>query len=391
MQTGSDPAVTHSEDPDVELPLHPTTPLPVELDSELLDTPAVLIDLDVVEQNISSMADLARRRGLALRPHVKTHKSTRFADAQLAAGAVGVCVATVGEAEVMWRHGVEDILLAYPVIGKRKLQRLRPLLDAEVLTLVADSVEVAEGYSRLAQSMSRQLPVLLEIDSGMNRAGASPSAAGTVGSTVAAMPGLELRGILTHAGHAHDAPTQLDIERVARDEVRAMQQARESLEAVGVEVSIVSAGSSITTRYLSGADGITEARPGTYLFNDLRTLGRFACTADQIAATMLATVVSRSAGRATINAGSKSLTSSKSDSYGYGHLLNRPRSEFSRLSEEHGVITLAAEDDDLRIGDRVRVLPIHICVWMDLQPWVYGVRGGQIVERIRVGAMRHSL
>jgi D-serine deaminase-like pyridoxal phosphate-dependent protein len=178
---------------------------------------------------------------------------------------------------------------------------------------------------------------------------------------------------------------------VARDEVRAMQQARESLEAQGMEVEVVSAGSTITTPYLSADDGITEVRPGTYVFNDLRTLSRYACTPDQIAVTMLATVVSRGPGRATLNTGSKSITTSRTEQHGHGHVVNRPRSGFSLLSEEHGVLDLAPEDEDLRVGDRVRILPIHICVWMDLHAEVYGVRAGRIERRIRVDAMRRSL
>ncbi|MDQ1587119.1 MAG: hypothetical protein QOJ77_284 [Microbacteriaceae bacterium] len=365
--------------------------LPIDLNDESLDTPAILVDLDILDSNIQGMAGVARRAGVALRPHAKSHKSFYVADKQLAAGAVGLCVATVGEAEAMWQHGVGDILLAYSIVGERKLERLRPLVDAEVVTLVTDSIEVAEGYSRLARLMNRRIPVLLEIDTGMHRVGVPPEDAGAVSATIAALPGLDVRGILTHAGHAHDATDQLGIALVARQEAREMQAARESLEAQGIEVSVVSAGSTITTPYLSAADGITEVRPGTYVYNDLRTLSCFACTPDQIAATMLATVVSRGPGRATINAGSKSITTSRMTDHGFGHVLGSPGTSFSRLSEEHGVLSLAPEDEKLRVGDRVRVLPIHICVWMDLQREVYGIREGRVVERIRVDAMRRSL
>lgn len=385
MTTMHRPVVSES------VPLEEGVVLPVDVDSDALDTPAVLVDLDVLEANVSAMAELARRHGVALRPHAKSHKSTRVADLQLAHGANGLCLATVGEVEVMWAHGIDDLLLAYPILGARKLHRLAPVVDADALTAVADSVEIAQGYSELARSVGRELPVLLEIDSGMERAGVRPEDAGGLATQVSRLPGLRVRGILTHAGHTHQAVDQLGIERVARDEVRAMQQARESIEAHGIEVEVVSAGSTITTPYLSADDGITEVRPGTYVYNDLRTLSRWACTVDQIAVSMLATVVSRAPGRATLNAGSKSITPSRAEPYGYGHLRNRPDSTFGLLSEEHGVLDLAPEDEDLRIGDRVRVLPIHVCVWMDLQREVYGVRGGQVVERIRIDAMRHSL
>lgn len=373
------------------LPLDGDVLLPIDLDDDALDTPAVLVDLDVLDRNITNMANLASRRGLRLRPHAKSHKSGRIANQQLAAGAVGLCVATVGEADTFWRLGVTDLLLAYPIVGARKLERLRPLADAGVITLVTDSLEVAEAYSRLAHSVGRRLPVLLEIDSGMHRVGAAPEDVASLGHAVASIHNLDLMGILTHAGHAHDAADQRGIEQVARHEVRVMQMARQSLEAAGIEVSVVSAGSTITTSYMSSDDGITEVRPGTYVLNDLRTLGRYACTPDQLAASMLATVVSRGPGRATVNAGSKSITTSKTSQHGYGHLANRANSPFGRLSEEHGVLALAPEDESLRVGDRVRILPVHICVWMDLQSEVYGTRGGRIVERITIDAMRSSL
>jgi D-serine deaminase-like pyridoxal phosphate-dependent protein len=371
--------------------LDPSAELPLTIDSELLDTPSILVDLDLVERNIAAMASLVVRRGMTLRPHAKSHKSTFIADLQLDAGATGLCLATAGEAEVMWRHGVRDLLLAYPVLGRAKLDRLAPIVDAGALTMVADSVEVARGYSDLARRTGREIGVLIEIDSGMNRAGVPPERAGALAVEVDRLPGLRVRGILTHAGHSHAAVDQRGIEKVARDEVRAMQQARETIETAGVDVEVVSAGSTITTPYLSSDDGVTEVRPGTYVYNDLRTLSRYACTPDQLAVTMLATVVSRGPARATLNAGSKSITTANTVQYGHGHLVNRPRSGFSLLSEEHGVLELASEDEDLRIGDRVQILPIHVCVWMDLQPEVYGTRGGQIVQRIPVDAMRRSL
>ena len=269
---------THDASYEGRVALRPEAEFPLGLNSELLDTPAVLIDLDVLRNNIARMADLAARRGVALRPHAKTHKSVFIADLQLSAGASGLCLATVGEAEVMWQHGIQNLLLAYPILGEAKLRRLRPLVDADALTMVTDSFEVAEGYSRLATAVGRQLNVLVEVDSGMHRVGISPEHAGVLAGRVGSLPGLEVRGILTHAGQSHRAVDQRGIEEVARDEVRAMQRARESLERQGLQVDVVSAGSTITTPYLSAADGITEVRPGTYVFNDLRTLSRYSCS-----------------------------------------------------------------------------------------------------------------
>ncbi len=371
------------DDPDVPA-------LPADLGDPRLDTPCLVIDLDIVDANIARMAALARRSRVALRPHAKTHKSLRVARLQLGAGAVGICVATVGEAEVMRAGGVEDILVAYNIVGDAKLGRLQPLCADGGVTLTADSLEVADGYSRLARSAGRTLPVLLEIDSGMRRTGVQPDAAGTVGAAIAALPGLDLAGLLTHAGHAHDVTAQPDIEAVARQEAAALDRARDRLLARGLDVRVVSAGSTITAPYLSADDGITEIRPGTYVFNDLRTLEMYACTPDQIAATILATVVSTGQDRVVLDAGNKTLTMTSTPQHGFGMIRNRPRTGFTRLSEEHGVARPGEGEAELRVGDRVQVLPIHICVCVDLQLEAYGMSQGKIAELIRIDAARRS-
>jgi D-serine deaminase-like pyridoxal phosphate-dependent protein len=370
--------------------LDPVAALPVPVGDQRLDTPAMLVDLDVADANIAKMAQFARRAGLALRPHVKTHKSVAMGRRQLAAGAAGLCAATVTEAAVLAGAGITDLTLAYPVVGERKLERLADVCSSADVTLVADSAEVADGYDRIGRRIGRTISILIEVDTGMRRVGAAPAAVPDLAGQIGRCRGLEFAGILTHAGHAHDAAGQLGLEQVARHEAAVMGQVRADLERAGHEVSVVSAGSSLTARYLSAADGITEIRPGTYIYNDLRTLACWSCTYDEIAATMLATVVSADGARLTVDAGSKTLTASADPAYGTGHLRGWPDSTFTRLSEEHGVLNVPGEPG-FRVGDRVQILPIHICVWSDLQPEVYGVRGGEVVERIRVDALRHSL
>ena len=364
--------------------------LPASLTDPLLDTPCLLIDLDILAANVARMAALARRSRVALRPHAKTHKSARIARMQLEAGATGICVATVGEAEVMRAGGIADILIAYNIVGDAKLARLLPLCADGGITLTADSLEVAEGYSRMAAAAGRTLPVLLEIDSGMHRTGVEPQMAGQLGAKIAGLSGIEVSGILTHAGHAHDVMAQPEIEAVARHEAAAMRQARDELDRQGIPVQVVSAGSTITAPYLSSDDGITEIRPGTYVFNDLRTLEMYACTPDQIAATILATVVSVGPDRVVLDSGNKTLTMTATEQHGFGMIKNHPLSTFVRLSEEHGVARIGADDAQLRVGDRVQVLPIHICVCVDLQQQAYGVTQGQITELIRIDAARQS-
>lgn len=367
-----------------------TSALPGSLGDPQLDTPCLVVDLDIAAANLARMAALANRAGVRLRPHAKTHKSLQIARMQLGAGATGICVAKIGEAEVMRQGGIEDILIAYPLVGEAKLARLLPLAADGGITLTADSVQVAEGYSSLASRAHRTLPVLLEIDSGMHRTGVDPAAAGETGAKIASLPGLELAGILTHAGHAHDVTAQPDIAATARQEARVMQQAAEHLQAHKIPVRVISAGSTITAPYLSADDGITEIRPGTYVFNDLRTLELYACTPDQIAATILATAVSVAPGRVVLDAGSKTLTMTATQQHGFGKLQGRPLSSFSRLSEEHGVLSIDPAETGLRVGDRVQVLPIHICVCVDLQPYAYGVSCGRITQLIRIDAARKS-
>lgn len=264
------------------------------------------------------------------------------------------------------------------------------MVAAGVLTMVTDSYEIAEGYSRLAVDAGHDIPVLLEIDTGMHRVGIPPEHAGTLGSSIAALPGLQVVGLLTHAGHAHDVHTQPEIAAVARNEARLLADARYHAEQAGLEITVVSAGSTLTAPYLTAADGITEIRPGTYILNDLRTVTCYACTPDQLAASMLTTVVSVGPGRAVFDAGNKTLTPTRIEQHGFGYPREIPDARVSRLSEEHGVLQLP-DDEHLCVGDRVRMLPIHICVWMDLQHEVYGVAGSQIVSRISVDAMRRSI
>jgi D-serine deaminase-like pyridoxal phosphate-dependent protein len=387
------------------LPLDPAADLPVPLGSPALDTPAMLIDLDIVDANLAKMAAFARRAGLRLRPHAKTHKSLAMARRQLAAGAAGLCVATVSEAAALAAavqagespagegragEGQPDLTLAYPIVGERKLSRLAEVCRDVRVTLVADSTGVIDGYQDLARRLGQTVPVLVEVDTGMNRAGAPARVVPGLARHIAASAGLRFAGILTHAGHAHNATSQRGIEQVARQEAAIMGDVRAELERAGHEVPVVSAGSSLTARYLSAADGITEIRPGTYIYNDLRTLACWSCTAEEMAASMLATVVSVGQSRATVDAGSKTLTTTTDPAAGAGHLAGRPDAVLARTSEEHGVLEVGGPPA-FGPGDRVRILPVHVCVWTDLQPEVYGIRGGQVVERIRVDAFRHSL
>jgi D-serine deaminase-like pyridoxal phosphate-dependent protein len=376
---------------DLPLPLSPGTDLPIAFGSAVLDTPAILVDLDIVEANIDRMARFAARNGFALRPHIKTHKSAALARRQVGAGAVGICTATVSEAKAMIEGGVRDVLIAYPLVGKRKFERLSSVMELADVTLAADSEAVIQSYIEFAEHVGRVIPVLVEVDTGMHRVGVAPERAVVLANMIAKSHVLEFRGIMTHAGQVHDVTAALDIAAVARQEATTMGAVRQDIERTGLDVQVISAGSTITAAYFRPEDGITEIRPGTYIYNDLRTLGLFACAPDALAVTALATIVSVDNSRMTIDAGSKTLTVTRDSAFGYGLLVEDNAVKFTRLSEEHGVLSLSTATERFRVGQRIRVVPVHVCVWMDLQAEVYGIRGSQIVERIEVDAMRHSL
>ena len=374
---------------EVPTPLRADAALPARwMDDGAISTPALLVDLDVVTANIQRMADFARRAGLDLRPHVKTHKSLFMARLQLEAGAKGICVAKVGEAEVFAAGGIDDITIAYPVVGRLKLERLATVARQAELTLVADSEAIVEGYEEVAASSGLRLGVLVEVDTGMHRVGARPELVFELVRRVAKSSSLRFQGLLTHAGQAHGAADPLGVALVAREEARILGGLREAIEDTHIDVPVVSAGSTLTSPYLSAADGITEIRPGTYIYNDLRTVASWSCSYDQLAVSALATVVSVDGDRVTLDAGNKTLTMTNDPVYRFGHVLGRPEITLERLSEEHGVATMS--QGSVAVGERLRVLPIHVCVWMDLQPEVYGIRGDAVVERIAVSAFRRS-
>jgi D-serine deaminase-like pyridoxal phosphate-dependent protein len=257
--------------------------------------------------------------------------------------------------------------------------------------LAADSEAVIESYIEFAEHVGQVIPVLVEVDTGMHRVGVAPKRAVVLANMIAKSHGLEFRGIMTHAGQVHDVTAAADIAAVARQEAATMGAVRQDVERTGLDVQVISAGSTITAAYFRPEDGITEIRPGTYIYNDLRTLELFACARNAMAVTALATIVSVDNSRLTIDAGSKTLTVTRDSAFGYGLLVEDNAAKVTRLSEEHGVLSLPTAAEHFRVGQRVRLVPVHVCVWMDLQAEVYGTRGSQIVERIEVDAMRHSL
>ena len=348
------------------------------LDLDAIDeTPDVVIDLDRVRANIERAAQLAASAGVALRPHAKTHKMVEVALLQLDAGATGLQVAKLGEAEVFADAGVEDLFIGYPLVGAHKLERLRSV-DAQ-LSVAVDSLEAGRALSEVG----RPLRVLIEIDTGLRRTGVLPGEqAVALARELLALPNLELVGVFTHEGHVYGAG---DKERAAREACAAMVETAEAIRVLGVELPVVSVGSTVSFRFTAGQPGITEIRPGTYVFNDSTQVALGSATWDDVAAYVVATVVSRPAeDRAVIDAGSKVLSYDPlAGSDTHGAVLGHDGLLVSRLSEEHGVIDGA---NDLRVGDRVAVVPNHICPVINLTDSVCVVEHSAPAGRWQVAA-----
>jgi D-serine deaminase-like pyridoxal phosphate-dependent protein len=235
---------------------------------EALATPAVLVDLDVLEANIARMAARAREAGVRLRPHAKTHKCPEIGRLQRAAGAWGLSVAKVGEAEVFADAGFDDLFVAFPVVGEDKGRRLLALADRARLAVGVDSLEGARTLAGPFREAGRALDVLLKVDVGYGRVGVLPDRAVEVARTIAELPGLRLRGVFTHAGHGYLALTKAAVEEVAREVRERLAAAAADLQAAGLPLAEVSVGSTPTASRAMRVPGVTECRPGNYVFHD---------------------------------------------------------------------------------------------------------------------------
>jgi D-serine deaminase-like pyridoxal phosphate-dependent protein len=347
--------------------------------AEALETPIPLVDLDRLERNLDRVAGYASRHGLALRPHIKTHKSPRVAVEQLRRGAVGLTCATLLEAEVM-SEVCDDILLAYPPVGGSKLQRLLAIPDDIELTVALDSIEVAEALAHAAGQRGRTVGVYIELDVGMRRVGLPAiEDAVALARHVSQRQPLAYRGITFYPGHIR-APVGQQDEEIARLN-NGVRGAIEALDRAGLRPDVVSGGSTPTITRAHEIEGLTEIRPGTYAYNDRITQQAGACGWDDCALTVLATVVSTAVpGQAVIDAGAKALGREPGAAAedGFAALLDRPEVTVQRLSEEHGILDLRNSDWRPTVGEQIRLVPNHVCVVVHLHEVIYGMRGDRI-------------
>ncbi len=350
-----------------------------------LDTPTLLVDLDIMERNLRRVADYCSAHALRLRPHTKTHKSPLLAKRQLALGAAGLTVAKVGEAEVMLSASPDDLLVAFPVIGEPKLRRLSEVARLTKVAVALDSPEAARALSVAAGAAGVRFGVLVEIDAGLGRVGVAPDDAVGLVRAVASLPHLDWRGIAFYPGHIKDGN---DGEKI-RELNHALARLRDSLACAGFVAEIVSGGSTPLLFRSHEIEGVNEIRPGTYIFNDINTVNSGACTFDQCAASILVTVVSHTGNdRMIVDGGSKTFSSDRltSGDSGFGRLSDAPGGFFHKMNEEHGFVDLSRAERQFAIGDKTRIIPNHICVAVNLHEVVYGIRGDHVEEVWKVEA-----
>ena len=361
---------------------------------DLLDTPALVLDLEIVEANIARTVEIAQAAGARLRPHIKTHRMLAVAQLQVGAGAQGICCAKTGEAEVFADGGIDDIFIANQVVGAAKMRRLRALAERVRLAVGVDHPEQIELLSQ-AFGGAASLDISIEIDVGQRRTGVvEPHEAVDLAQRIVDLPGLALRGVYTHEGHDYAARDDADLAVIADQAQRQMLEAAQAIrDATGAscEVSMGSTPSLFARKFHPGID---ELRPGTAVFND-GSHANFLGHTDWCAATVLATVVNRPApDRVVVDAGAKALTSDRRgpsilENSGFGMVIGRPDATIVSLSDEHGVLSVP-DGGAYSIGEVIRIIPNHICPCVNLYDHAFVAREGIVEDVWEVSARGQS-
>lgn len=357
-----------------------------------VDTPALLIDDAVLDRNVDQMQRRVSAAGKQIRPHVKTHKLPYVAHKQIAAGAAGVTVAKLDEAEAFIEAGITDVFVCYPLVGAPKLARLRRLRTKARIAVAVDSHEVARAISEAFARSATPLDVLIKVDMGFGRVGCDPAIASNLYSSICALPGLRVLGLCIHEGSTYLFPDTQARDRESARQCAGLVRLTAEIRDEGFDVSVVSSGS---TPGLAGSltvGGVTEVRPGNYVFNDMNQVALGVSTLDDCALTVATRVVSTDGHRrAILDAGSKAFSLDRgahgsSTTRGYGGSLSDigPWS-LDRLSEEHGWLTSNGGSSAPRsLGELLRFVPNHACPTVNNFAFAYLVRGDEVIDRLPV-------
>ena len=357
--------------------------------TEELYTPAVLLDLDVMENNLKRFADAAKKNGKEIWPMLKTHKSLELADRQIAAGATGFLCGTLDEAERLCEAGYDNLMYAYPVAGRVSAARAAALAGKCRFIVRIDGVDGAAILQEEAEKRGVSVPYTVIIDSGLHRFGVKPEEAGRLADALAGFPNLIFTGISTHPGHVYGIGDKSEISRCVEDEKRAVAAAVAAVRATGREPSIVSSGSTPTFFGTVDDENIGIYHPGNYIFNDAIQLSTETATVADCALTVLTTLISHPTEEVFLcDAGAKCLgldrgAHGNSSILGYGVVAGHPELIVSALSEEVGKLKIIGPTD-LRVGDRIRIIPNHSCSSANLTSYYIGVRGDEVDHAIEV-------
>lgn len=332
-----------------------------------LDTPTLLLDLEILKQNIAETASFAKEKNIQLRPHIKTHKSVKIAQMQIESGAIGITTAKISEAEVMAAAGIKNILIAYPISSQLKIERLVQLLHQDVeLKVAVDNLEQIKYLQKGLEDTPFQIEVWIKVNSGLNRCGVEPGRdIASLAQNILFLSKLKLGGIFTHAGQSYAATSLKEIKEIGKREATAILESVKECERLGVPIPVKSVGSTPTYKIAGSVEGITEIRPGNAVFFDAIQVGLGTTTVESCALTLLASVVGIYQDRIVLDTGSKSLCLDKgahgnNTVNGFGHIIGHPEITIERLSEEHGVGSFS-QKPKLALNDKVQIIPNHAC------------------------------
>lgn len=358
-----------------------------------MQTPAVVIHLDIAEKNIKQMLKGAQKEGIKHRPHIKTHRSGYLARLQIEAGCCGITVAKLGEAEAMAQAGIEDVFVAYPLIGEDKLVRLFELAERVNISTMVNSVEGAQALSAYFEARGRTIDVLIEIDGGLNRGGVKPGTKTLqYAREIRDLKGIHITGLMYYGGLVYDSKGIDEIRGYARQERDVLLENARLLRDDGFEIKVLSAGSSFTGKMPEELEGITEIRSGHYIFNDCGQLDVGLASPEECALRIVSTIVSKPDEHVVIaDVGTKSLTSDLCHHRsGYGYVIGYPDVEIYALNEEHAFLKTTG-NNPLQIGDKIEIIPNHACVVTNLVDAAYGFRDGKPERMIEISARGKSV
>lgn len=351
-----------------------------------LDSPSLLVDVDVFESNIATMAAFFGQETTRLRPHSKTHKCPIIAKRQLEAGAIGVCCQKLGEAEVMVEHGIEDVLITNQVVGPIKIARLIDVARHADVKVAVDNPANVAALAEAAVAAGLELGVVIEVDVGMQRCGVTPGeAAAELARVIDRTPGIRLCGLMGYEGHCVNirdfAQRKIETERANS----LLVESAKAVEAAGIQVAIVSAGGTGTHMITGRCPGITEVEAGSYIFMD--TSYRQVLADFDLSLTVLATVTSRtSPDRVVLDCGTKTLAGD----FGTPAIHGLPPAARCHLSEEHSIWVYEGDAPRLQVGDKVRVIPAHCCSTVNLHDLFHVIQGEKVVDHWPIAAARKT-